>query len=39
VNKTAWDIVLHNWPITLFVPAVLVIIAVLATITRATDDD
>jgi hypothetical protein len=37
-NATTWDIVLHYWTITMFVPAVLLVIVALAMITRMVDD-
>lgn len=37
-NATTWDFILHYWTVTLFVPAILVIIVALAMITRMIDD-
>jgi hypothetical protein len=37
-NATTWDIVLHYWTVTMFVPAVLLVIVALAMITRMVDD-
>lgn len=37
-NATTWDIVLSYWTVTLFVPAILIVIATLAMITRVVDD-
>ena len=37
-NATTWDIVLHYWTVTIFVPAILLIIATLAVLTRVIDD-
>lgn len=37
-NATMWDIVLSHWTVTLFVPAILIVIAALAVITRVVDD-
>jgi hypothetical protein len=37
-NATTWDIVLHYWTVTIFVPAVLLVIIALAMITRMVDD-
>ena len=37
-NATTWDVILHYWPVTMFVPAVLIVIAALAVITRVVDD-
>ena len=37
-NATTWDVILHYWTVTMFVPAVLLIIVALATITRMVDD-
>ena len=34
---TPWDIVLDYWTVTIFLPAVLLLIALLAMITRITD--
>lgn len=35
--KTTWDIVLDYWTVTIFLPAVLLLIATLAIITRISD--
>jgi hypothetical protein len=35
--RTWWDVVLHNWPMTIFVPAILLVLAVLAVVTRIMD--
>jgi hypothetical protein len=35
--RTWWDVVLHNWPMTIFVPTILVVLATLAVITRIMD--
>jgi hypothetical protein len=35
--KTTWDIVLDYWTVTIFLPAVLLLIAMLAIITRISD--
>ncbi len=35
--ETPWDIVLDYWTVTLFLPAVLLLIALLAIITRIAD--
>jgi hypothetical protein len=35
--ETPWDIVLDYWTVTLFLPAVLLLIALLALITRIAD--
>ena len=37
-NATAWDIILHYWTVTIFVPVILLIIATLAVLTRVIDD-
>jgi hypothetical protein len=37
-NATTWDVILHYWTITMFVPAVLLVIATLAVTTRMVDD-
>jgi hypothetical protein len=37
-NASTWDVILHYWTVTMFVPAVLLIIVALATITRMVDD-
>ena len=37
-NATTWDIVLHYWTVTMFVPGVLLVIVALAMITRMVDD-
>lgn len=37
-NATTWDVILHYWTVTMFVPGILVIIATLAAITRMVDD-
>lgn len=34
---TPWDIVLTYWTVTIFLPAVLLLIVILAIITRITD--
>jgi hypothetical protein len=35
--ETPWDIVLDYWTVTIFLPAVLLLIALLAIITRIAD--
>lgn len=35
--KTTWDIVLDYWTVTLFLPSVLLLLAVLAIVTRLSD--
>ena len=35
--KTPWDIVLDYWTVTIFLPAVLLLIVLLAVITRIAD--
>ena len=37
-NATTWDFILHYWTVTIFVPAILLIIATLAVLTRVIDD-
>lgn len=37
-NATTWDVILHYWTVTMFVPAVLLVIVALAMITRMVDD-
>jgi hypothetical protein len=37
--ETPWEIVLDYWTVTIFLPAVLLLIALLAMITRITDRD
>ena len=37
-NATVWDVVLHYWTVTIFVPTILLLIATLAFITRMVDD-
>jgi hypothetical protein len=37
-NATTLDVILHYWTVTIFVPAVLLVIVALATITRMVDD-
>jgi hypothetical protein len=37
-NSTTWDVILHYWTITMFVPAILLVIATLAIVTRVVDD-
>jgi hypothetical protein len=37
-NATTWDVILHFWTVTMFVPAILLIIATLAVLTRVIDD-
>jgi hypothetical protein len=37
-NATTWDVILHYWTVTIFVPAILLMIATLAVITRVIDD-
>ena len=39
MHHTWWDSILHAWPLTLFVPGVLVVLATLATIVRIVDGD
>jgi hypothetical protein len=36
-NAGTWQLILHYWPITLFVPAILALIALLALLTRMVD--
>ena len=33
-NASTWDVILHYWTVTMFVPAILLVIATLAVITR-----
>ena len=35
--ETPWDVILDYWTVTLFLPAVLLLIAILAIITRIAD--
>ncbi len=35
--RTWWEVALQNWPMAIFVPAVLVVLATLAVITRIVD--
>ena len=37
-NATIWDVILHYWTITIFVPLILVLIATMAVLTRVIDD-
>ncbi len=37
MNDTLWDLALDQWPMTLFMPAVLVLITSLTIITRFVD--
>ena len=37
-NATTWDVILHYWTVTMFVPAILLVIATLAVITASVDD-
>ena len=37
-NATTWDVILHYWTVTLFVPAILLVIVTLAVITRMVDE-
>jgi hypothetical protein len=37
-NATTWDVILHYWTVTTFVPAILIVIGTLAVITRVVDD-
>jgi hypothetical protein len=37
-NATTWDVILHYWTVTMFVPLVLLVIATLAVLTRVIDD-
>jgi hypothetical protein len=37
-NATVWDVILHYWTVTMFVPAILLTIATLAVLTRVIDD-
>lgn len=39
MNNNIWDLALQYWPIALYVPAVLVIIATLVVITGFVDRD
>ena len=37
-NATTWDVILHYWTVTMFVPAILLVIIALAVITSMVDD-
>lgn len=37
MNRETWAAILANWPITVFIPSILVIIALLSLITRLWD--
>ena len=37
-NATTWDVILHYWTVTMFVPAILIVITTLVVITRVVDD-
>ena len=37
-NATIWDVILHYWTVTIFVPLILLIIATMAVLTRVIDD-
>jgi hypothetical protein len=37
MNKTVWDDVLHYWPVTLYLPAVLILLGVLVVVIGAYD--
>ena len=37
-NASTWDVILNYWTVTMFVPAILLMIATLAVITRVVDD-
>jgi hypothetical protein len=39
VSQETWESIVHHWPMTIFVPAVLVILATLALIGRMVDRD
>ena len=37
-NASTWDVILHYWTVTMLVPAILLVIATLAIVTRVVDD-
>jgi hypothetical protein len=37
VSRETWAIILENWPATLFIPGILVVVALLAIVTRLWD--
>ena len=37
MNVTWWDVVLHHWPMTIFVPAILILLFALTVVTRIMD--
>jgi len=39
VSQQTWDSIVHHWPMTIFVPAVLLVLATLAVIARMVDRD
>jgi hypothetical protein len=39
VSHETWESIVHHWPMTIFVPAVLVVLATLAAIVRMYDRD
>ena len=39
MEETTWDIVLDYWTVTLFLPGVLILLAIIALITRIADRD
>jgi hypothetical protein len=38
-NTSAWDVILHYWPVALFVPSIILLIGILALITHFLDRD
>ena len=39
MNQTLWESIIHHWPMTLFVPGIVAVLAGLAVITRMVDRD
>jgi hypothetical protein len=38
VDRDIWDAILAHWPVTLYVPSILIILVILGMITRKWDD-
>jgi hypothetical protein len=38
VSRETWNTILENWPTTIFIPTILIVIVLLGVITRILDD-
>jgi hypothetical protein len=37
-SRETWDAILHNWPTTLYIPGILIVLGLLMLITRMSDN-